>query len=161
VASAGAADEAFVVEIPGVSRTVAVRPPGFLSGAKLLVDGEPARKVGFIKRAIPLDAGGELEVKIIDGLSGLSLVAGRQRYPVGPRIPAVLGILVFLPIGLVAVGGALGGGFGAAGMVLNKSVARSGLTLGAKIAAMIGITLGAAFLTILFAGLLAVALGRV
>ncbi len=52
-------------------------------------------------------------------------------------------ILALLPLGLVAVGGALSGGIGAAGMLINLKIARRDLRAASKAALMLGVLLAA------------------
>jgi hypothetical protein len=148
-----------LVQLPGVSRRVTVRGAGALAGVKVLVDGAPAERAGFFgKVKIPADDGSVIEARAQYGLTGLAVVVGNQKYAVGPVNPAWMGVLVFAPISLLAVGGAIGGVLGATGMMLNRSIAASSIGNGAKAGAMIGVFIAALVLMMLVGGLLRMAL---
>ncbi len=131
------------VTLPGVSRSVTVRRAGAWSGARIFVDGQPAEKAGFGKVKIPRDDGHFLTVRFQEALTGPILIAGKDKIPVGPRTPAALGLLTYLPIGLVAVGGLVGGLLGAGGMLLNRKIADSNRPTGMKVALMLAVFVGA------------------
>ena len=129
------------VALPGVSRRVTVEPPGMWTGARVYVDGQLAQKGSWGKWLLPGDDGREVAVRVSEDLTGPVLVAGKEKYPVGPRIPAWLGGFAFLRLALLAIGGALGGLIGVTGMVVNRRIARSTLSNGAKAGAMAGVFL--------------------
>ena len=52
-------------------------------------------------------------------------------------------VLALLPLGLAAVGGALGGGIGAVGMLINLKIARREHRAASKAALMLGVLLAA------------------
>lgn len=52
-------------------------------------------------------------------------------------------MLSLLPLALVAVGGLIGGLFGAVGMVINLALARRRWGIGLKVAAMLGVVVAA------------------
>jgi hypothetical protein len=52
-------------------------------------------------------------------------------------------VLALLPLGLAGLGGALGGGIGAIGMIINLKIARRDLRPASKAALMLGVLLAA------------------
>lgn len=67
-------------------------------------------------------------------------------------------VLSLLPLGLLLIGGAIGGGVGALGMVANVKIAKTQLPTPAKAAAMLGVDLAAVVVFLVVAGLLSNAL---
>ncbi|MFC9595628.1 hypothetical protein ACFTUC_38235 [Streptomyces sp. NPDC056944] len=67
-------------------------------------------------------------------------------------------VLAVLPLGLVLIGGAIGGGMGFLGMVANVRIAKTQLPTLAKAAAMLGVALAAMVAFLMAAGLLSNAL---
>ena len=121
-----------------MSAEVVVFPQTMAKGAHITVNGAPAAKGKWGKKLVPLDGGGELEVRLSQGFGGLELSYGKEKIPIGPRVPVALGILAFLPIGLVAVGGAIGGGIGGLGAAMNLQIANSPRSIPLKAVMMLG-----------------------
>ncbi|MFE3493424.1 hypothetical protein [Streptomyces sp. NPDC059175] len=67
-------------------------------------------------------------------------------------------VLSLLPLGLLLIGGAIGGGLGALGMIANVKIAKTQLPTAGKVAAMLGVGLAAAVVFLVIAGLLSNAL---
>ncbi len=63
-------------------------------------------------------------------------------------------VLVFLPLGLVILGGLIGGVIGAIALISNLAIARRPLSTGVKAAAMIGIVFVAYLVLFIVAGLI-------
>ncbi|MCX5009409.1 hypothetical protein OG765_28435 [Streptomyces sp. NBC_00555] len=63
-------------------------------------------------------------------------------------------VLSLLPLGLLFIGGAIGGGLGALGMVANVKIAKTQLPTAGKVAAMLGVGLAAVLVFLAVAGLL-------
>ncbi len=61
-------------------------------------------------------------------------------------------MLVFLPVGLVVIGGLIGGVIGAIGLLSNLAIARRPMSSGVKAAAMIGIVIVAYVVLFIIAG---------
>ena len=158
-ATPAATSEQELVTIPGVSRRVTITQPGMWSGRQVLVDGQPAKKGGWGKWIVPQDDGGEVVVRVGEGVTGLFLVVGKETFPVGPRVPVWLGVLVMLPIGLVAIGGILGGALGGLGWFVNRQIARMPITTGAKTGAMVGVFLAGLTVLLVLATLLHAGVG--
>lgn len=146
------------VDIPGVAGQVQLERAGMFSGARLLVAGQPATKKGLTKYLLPGTNTETIEARLKESLRGAEVIVEGKSYPLGPRIPLGLGILVFAPLGLIGVGGALGGAIGAAGMVLNRSIASSKRSVGARAALMLGVFFAAVTLTLVIGGAIRTAL---
>ncbi|MFE2547462.1 hypothetical protein ACFXGI_02710 [Streptomyces sp. NPDC059355] len=67
-------------------------------------------------------------------------------------------VLSLLPLGLLFIGGAIGGGLGALGMVANVKIAKTQLPTAGKVAAMLGVGLAVVVVFLVIAGLLSNAL---
>jgi len=130
-------------EIPGVAGRLQYEPPGMFRGSRLFVDGQPAKRNLWGRISLPGADGSTVYARIAEGLAGPALRIGRTSYPIGPRIPVLLGVLALLPIGLVAAGGALGGFLGAAAWIINRRIALSDRSVGMRIALMLGVLLAA------------------
>ena len=63
-------------------------------------------------------------------------------------------VLVFLPLGLIAIGGILGGALGGLGFAANAKIARSNVGDVAKLFAMVGVVIAAFFILLLVSGLI-------
>lgn len=63
-------------------------------------------------------------------------------------------MLVFLPLGLVIIGGLIGGVIGAIGLLSNLAIARRPMSAGVKATAMIGVVIVAYLVLFIIAGLL-------
>jgi len=150
----GALPNQDAVLVAGVSRRVTVERPGMWTGARVYVDGQLAKKGGWGKWLLPADDGSEIAVRVREDLTGPVLTVGKEKIPIGPRVPAWLGVLAFLPIALLVIGGALGGAIGATGMVINRGIARMPISSGAKAGAMVGVLLVAIVIFVALAALL-------
>ena len=138
------------VVIPGVVGRITISAPGLFRGAQILVDGAPAKKGGWGKVLLQRADGSTVEAKLADHLTRTvpSIQIGADKYSAGVPIPIVQIVLMFLPFGLVTVGGALGGLCGGVGFVANQLIVRSNRPAGLKAALMLGVT-GAAVLAFL------------
>lgn len=107
----------------------------------LMVDGQPAPKGEKRGRFVVQTTAGPATAMFKPSLrrTAPSLDVDGRLIEVGKSIPIWLVVVAMLPIGLVGVGEALGGGLGGAGAAANLGVARSSLKLPAKLAIMIGI----------------------
>ena len=73
---------------------------------------------------ITLPDGSVKELRLTGQWSGLKAVVDGVETPLEPQIPRYLLVPAFLPIGLVAVGGLIGGAFGGLGVAINMGVLR-------------------------------------
>jgi hypothetical protein len=128
-----------LVIVPGVSRRVTIARPGMWTGARVYVDGQLAQRGSWGKWLLTGDDGRQIAVRVGEDLTGPVLTAGKERIAFGPRIPAWLGVLAFVPLFLLVIGGALGGAVGATGTVVNRGIARLPISNGSKAGAMFGV----------------------
>jgi len=63
-------------------------------------------------------------------------------------------VLVFLPLGLIVIGGLLGGALGGLGFVANAKIAHSNVGEIAKLFAMVGVVVAAFFILVVVSGLI-------
>ena len=123
----------YKVDITGFEgRVFEVQGPGLLSGAKLLIDGQPApkgKKMGqmLLTRADGTEVVAKWKPKLL-GLDVPDLLVGDQTIQVTEPLPWHQWGFSALPMVLVFIGGALGGLFGAVAAVGSIKVFRSSLT---------------------------------
>lgn len=149
------------VPVDGFSiRQLTVRPASLWTGPKLLIDGAvvKAEKGRF---TVQNDAGEDVEVKFrhlpIDPYPAVE-IAGNTIHLV-PALAWHEYLCAALPLGLL-VGGAIGGGLGAAAAYANIFLFRSELRPIARYAAAIAVTFGAIIIYVVLATLLHGALQR-
>jgi hypothetical protein len=130
------------ISIPGIAGHVSLAPPGVFVGAKLLVDGQPAPAAGRGKFWLTGLDGSRVEAKLAGTFGAYlpAIVVGGVRHQAGPKLPAVLVVLAFLPFLLVFGGGLLGGVCGAIGWSLNNHIARGSWPMAGRVAAMLAVT---------------------
>lgn len=145
------ADGRLLLDLPGVSATVTVQPPGLLQGAAIFVDGAPAERHGWFKKAIPRDGLPPLAVRFHEGPTGRYLTDGDTWWPLGPVRPVWLGLLIYLPFGLAGLGGLLGGLFGGVGFLANRAIVETQLPIAAKAGAMVLTFAGSTLAYLVFA----------
>lgn len=108
-----------------IRKKLQVHLKGLFLQPVLLCDGIPVKKE---KKSYVLadDHGNELisKFKIVFGDVIPVLVVGENEIRLLPKLKLHESIFVFLPLGLIAVGGALGGGIGAASYYLNSYIIR-------------------------------------
>jgi hypothetical protein len=68
--------------------------------------------------------------------------------------PKWLRVLSLLPLTLIALGGLIGGVFGGLGAAVNTKLLGTGMTTGAKVASMLGVTVVALVLYVIVAAAL-------
>ena len=137
--SAVSADGTVPVGVPGLAGRIAVAPAGVFSGHRLYVDGQLAPTgSGWGTFALPDGR----EAKLAGGLTRTlpTVVVDGTSYESGEAIPIPLVVLQFLPMGLVAIGGCLGGPAGGAGLGVNLAINRQAWPVPAKVGAMLGVT---------------------
>jgi len=137
-------------------RALAVRPAGVL-GPKLLVDGVPSTREKGAYR-VEDDEGRVSVVKLKGGIDPIPKVeVDGQLIQIAPNLPWYDFALAAWPFALVAVGGALGGLFGALAVTANLRIMRSSRHAGARYALALTIGVGAcvayAVLAAVFRGL--------
>ncbi len=112
---------------------LAVRTAGLFKGAVLLLDGQPMKsKMG--KYVIKNDAGDDTSVRIdanfIDPIPVVKI--GTEVVRLAPAFSWYEYVWIGIPVLLVFVGGALGGGIGVAAAYSNSRIFRSDRGTGAK-----------------------------
>ncbi len=152
--------DAQTFEVPGIAARLQYVPPGMWRGARLLVDGNPAKRKFLGKIELPASDGSTIEVRVVEGVTGPALRVGKTLHPIGPRIPAFLGVVAYLPIGLIAVGGMIGGLIGGMAMVACRRIALSERSVGLRLALMSGIIVVATAVALTLALLVQGAVGR-
>lgn len=125
-----------------------------LGAAKLFLNDQPAPrgdKHGTFR--LPKTNGGEATVRIVPsfGRTVPTLEVDGVKHELGEKVAMGMMVMSFLPLGLIAVGGALGGACGGAGWAVNQSVLRSQHSSAIKVLIMLGVTLGAIALWIALA----------
>lgn len=118
------------IDIPGFSqREIVVRTSGLFSGPKLLIDGVEASSVGRNEYSVRRDddrpATFKLQGVSVDPVPRL-LVDG-DTYLLAEPLRWFEWALVYLPIGLVGLGGLIGGFLGGLAMVVNARLFRTEL----------------------------------
>jgi hypothetical protein len=133
------------VSIPGIAGPVAVDIKLFIGRHLVTVGGKPAARVGRNTYVLPGSNGGLVDAKLRSGLFDPypMLEIDGVKHRTGPSLPAVLRVLVVLPLALLA-GGALGGLIGATGLAGNMVIARTGQSAMLKAALMLAVTAAAA-----------------
>jgi len=138
------------VPIPGVAGQVMV-DSNFWTGRQVVtVDGVPMSSGGRKRFTLPAADGSTVEARVRSSLVNpfpTVEIAG-VKHPTGPELPAVLKVLIVLPLMLV-VGGLVGGLIGAMGMLANARIAAWNRSAFVKAFVMIGVLLAAAIVWLL------------
>ena len=92
--------------------------------------------------------------RVLIGFDIPDLVVDGTAYQYAPRLPVWVAIWCFLPIALVALGGAIPALIGCVAAIGNLRVMRTSASVAAKAAASLGLTLAALATVLLIAGLL-------
>ena len=136
--------------IPGTTGPDILVRRSALGSLQVLVDGVPVK--GHRGRyPIQLPDGTGKELRLTGQWTGLKAVVDGVETPLEPPIPKYLLVLIFLPLGLVVLGGLIGGAFGGLGAAINTGVARLSLPTAGKVIAMLGVTVLAAALYVVAA----------
>lgn len=140
--------ERHVIEVPDAAGRVEVVEPGTFSGVVVEVDGRAVPKAGMFSRSypIPTRSGGTFDLEVMpDTFRGGVRVKGQGiDAQLGEQIPMWLAVLAFLPFGLVAVGGAIGGLLGGLGWAVNRQIALQSFPMPLRALAMLAVS-GAVF----------------
>jgi hypothetical protein len=108
-------------------RRLSVRLPGLLKGTRLIVDGvEQTATKGRYQVIDDFDRTRQVVLKhsIFDGLPSVQ-IDGEKSTPIAPKLKWYEQVWSALPFGLIAIGGALGGGLGFVGLSLNTRIFRT------------------------------------
>ena len=130
------------VPIPNVAGLVMV-DSNFWSGKQVVtVDGVPMPSGGRKRFTLPAADGSTVEARVSSSLVNpfpKVEIAG-VKHPTGPELPAVLKVMIVLPLMLI-VGGLVGGLIGAMGMLANARIAVWDKGAPVKAFAMVGVLL--------------------
>jgi hypothetical protein len=136
--------------IPGTTEPEIVVRRSALGGLQVLVNGAPVKGQRG-RYPLQLPDGSVKELRLTGQWTGLKAVVDGVETPLEPTIPKYLLVLIFLPVGLVGLGGLIGGTFGGLGALINTGVARLSLPTAGKVIAMLGVTVLAAALYVVAA----------
>jgi hypothetical protein len=118
-------------------RQLIVESSGFFSGPRLMLDGQPASKGPkrgqlLLRRNDGVDVIAQLRGVFVDPIPQVT-VDGKT-IKIAEPLPWYIWLWSGLPIVLLFIGGALGGGLGAAAMMINGRVFRTDMHGGLKFA---------------------------
>jgi len=113
-----------IVDAPGVAGVLTVTAPTMFGASRLLLDGEPLSPSWLGKFTVPMADGSEVTAQFQAALTDSipSLGVDGVTYKFGEPIPMALAVMSFLPLVLIFVGGAVGGGIGAVGWITNRKI---------------------------------------
>ncbi len=151
------------VEVPGIEGHVSVSAAGLFSAPTILLDGKPA-PAGPDRGTVllPRMSGGTATARLTSTLYDVSPVieVDGVKHILGPKVPAWLGFIAILPIGLLFAGGAIGGLLGALAVGINQKVVRGSWSVSLKAVSMLGVGFAALVLMIVAAMAIRLAIGR-
>lgn len=128
--------------IPGTTEPAITVRRAALGNISVLVDGRPAKRrhARTMSWDIPLADGSVTELRLTGQWTGLKAIVKGVETALEPRIPRLAVVLMFLPLGLVIVGGLIGALFGVGAAAINARLARRAMGWPLKVAAMLGVT---------------------
>jgi len=145
VAGAGSLEEVEVdipFRIPGTTEPEIVIRRSSLGNIAVLVAGKPvkARRGRGPTYDIALPDGTVKELRLTGQWTGLRAVVDGVETSLEPRVPRILVALIFLPLALVVIGGAIGGAIGVITSGVNVGISRAAMRAPLKFTAMLGAT---------------------
>jgi hypothetical protein len=140
-------------------RQLVVESSGFFSGPRLLLDGQPATKGPkrgqlLLRRNDGVDVIAQLRSVFIDPIPQITIDG--KTIKIAEPLPWYIWVWSGFPLVLLFIGGALGGGLGAAAMMINGRVFRTDMPGALKFA----ITGAISLVTILVFATLAIILNQ-
>ena len=133
----------YIVPIDGAAVPVAFKVArGWWSGPKLFIDGQPAGKSSRLGFGLPMRDGTTAELRIVWSLTRRIprvSVNGRKYGEGGAWDGWGYGVLIVFPFVFFMTGGALGGLFGAAAVMVNRQVAFSSARWWIKVPSMLAV----------------------
>ena len=135
------------IRLPGTDGPDIVIERGAFSKPRVRIDGseiprDSARKDTY---SIVTSDGATRSFTLKSTRNGLVVIADDgSQFALDPPRPLWETVLAFLPVGLVAIGGLLGGAFGGIAAAGNIAISRSDLRTPVRIGAMVGVTVLAA-----------------
>lgn len=124
--------------LPGTTEPDIVVRRSALGNISVLVNGQKAKRRGALKYDIPMPDGTTTELRLGGQWSGLKATANGVETVLEPAVNPIFTILVFVPIALVLVGGAIGGVIGVIASAINLALSRRPLRAPVKLVAMLG-----------------------
>ena len=151
----------FVVRYPGFEGRGLVLREGLLSGASLWVDGARVKREKGIY-VLRDNQGRSVEVKLkptlLDPIPNVQI--GDEKIRLAEPLKAYEYIWAALPLGLIFVGGAIGGGLGGAAAYFNLRLSRTEYPYAVKYAITAAVTVAAFVTFLILAALIAIVIGR-
>jgi hypothetical protein len=131
----------YAYRIPGTTGPEIVIRPG-LFDLKVLADGVPLRGRGSFRKTyrVPMPDGPARELRLNMWGGRLRASVDGTETPIGRQASSAETVIALLPIGLVAVGGALGGAIAAVAVGVNLSIARGSDGAPIRLLSMLGTT---------------------
>ena len=118
-----------------------------LGDLRVLVNGTPVkrRRGRAAIYDIPLSSGATTELRLDGQWTGLKATVNGVQTALEPPVPRIVVALIFLPLALAVLGGAIGGAIGAVTAGVNLTLSRQSMRTPIKLLSMVGATiLGAA-----------------
>ena len=131
------------IRLPGTDGPDIVIERGAFSKPRVRVDGKDVPRSAGSKDtyAVVTADGTPRSISLKSDHNGLRVIADDgSQFALDPPRPLWETALAFLPIGLVAVGGLIGGGVGGAAAAGNIAISRSGIRTPIRIAAMLALS---------------------
>lgn len=150
-------------ELPGIDGRISVSAAGFFAASAILWNGSPAPAgTGRGTVLLPRLGGGTATARVASGLFDLTPVVEVDgvKHPVGPAVPAWLGAIALLPMGLLFAGGAIGGLLGGLAVTVNQRVVRGSSSAPLNVVTMFGVGLGALIIMVVAATAIRSAIGQ-
>jgi hypothetical protein len=132
----------YTYRIPGTTGPNITVRPGLFGSAAVLVNGHAVRPRGWNQKtySIAVPDGSARELRLSSGPGGLRASVDGIETPLGPQPSMLEGVVAFLPIGLVGIGGMLGGVIAGLTVGVNMAIARSGSPMPVRLLGMLGAT---------------------
>jgi hypothetical protein len=139
--------------VPGYEHVPLVLRPSVWKASVILYNGVPLEKTGIGKYRLMFSDGSQLDLQVKPG--GLTftpqVVHGNDVIKPVPPLPAYAIVFIYLPLALIAFGGAIGGGCGGAAAAINAGIFRSDFHPAVKILLSLLSAMGAILLWLVFA----------
>jgi hypothetical protein len=143
--------------LPGTLGPEIIVRRGLFGGPSVLADGRPVKRRTWRGQTydIPLPDGSTKELRLAGEWTGLKAIVDGTELPLERKLAPWEVVLTFLPIGIVAFGGAIGGAFGVLAAAVNTRIARAAVQPFIRVPAML--VVGAIALVAWYAVALAIA----
>jgi hypothetical protein len=144
----------FPFTLPGCEHIPLTLRTGLFSGAKILYQGIPLKKIPGRKFVLGLSDGSDLTLGLKPNALDLlvpQVVYNNDVIPVAPKLPVYQQVLVYLPFLLMFIGGGIGGLCGGVGAIVNLHIFHSSQHSAVKVLLSILTTVGAGVLWLIAA----------